>query len=839
MTPLLRQYQRIKSKYKDAILLFRLGDFYETFYEDAKIASQILGIALTQRQKGVPLAGIPHHAAQPYIARLVRAGYKVAICEQQEEPVPGKLVDREVVEVITKGTLLEPALLDDKSNNYLAAVKQEGKKFGLSLLELSTGEFKLTEVESEGLLNELTKAAPQELLVPASLQEEINVEIPITPRGDYEFTYEVARQELIDHFNVKSLRGFGCEEFKLGICAAGSILRYVKETKKREINHIRKITPYWPHDYMIIDEPTRRNLELIKKIGGTEGEGTLLWVIDATKTPMGARTLRNFLLAPLKDVDKINKRLNWVEEFKNSTDLLEEMRILLAEIPDIERLIARISLERANPRDLIALKRALEQFPKINNLLNNTLLYEEYNLEEFDDLIWLIEKAIVDNPPQNVTEGGIIKPGFSKEVDKLRKASMDGKKWIASLEQRERKRTGIGSLKVGFNNVFGYYIEVTKPNLKYVPADYIRKQTLVNAERFITQELKEYESKVLGADERLKKLEYEIFSRLRRKVAEWTSAIQVCADKLAKLDVFAGLAFCARRYGYTRPTVDDGNKIIIENGRHPVVELLLTEGDFVPNGTQFNSNEEVHIITGPNMAGKSTYLRQVALITIMAQMGSFVPADKAIIGVVDRIFTRIGASDDLARGVSTFLAEMNETANILNNAGARSLIVLDEIGRGTSTFDGLSIAWATVEYIIKHICAKTLFATHYHELTGLARVSPKVKNYSIGAKRYKDKIIFLRKVEPGPCDESYGVDVAKLAGLPRSVISRAREILRSLEIGERRRALERIQGSRQKNLFDTQVRSPILEEIDNLDINKLSPIEALLILKRLKELFEK
>lgn len=791
VTPLIEQYKRIKDAYKDCILLFRIGDFYETLYDDAKTASKVLGIALTKKQKGVPLAGVPHHAVESYIAKLVKSGYKVAICEQMEEPKPGKLVDREVVEVITKGTLVDDNLLDTNRNNYLAAICPGSDKYGFAFVDLSTGEFKVTELTKQELIEELKRVEPAEILVPDSYDMDVidmDIGYPITKREEYEFTQEFAERELKEHFNVAGLQGFGCEDMKYGIGAAGEILVYIKETKKTQISHIRKLIPYSVHQYMIIDPPTRKNLELIEKIGlpgRGQGKETLLWALDWTKTPMGARLLRNFLLSPLLDIKTINCRLELVEEFVNQSPLISDIRNKLEHIPDIERLIARISLGRGNARDLVSLKNALKIIPEIEGIIKSSPKFHDYKFPKFEELSRTISKAIIDNPPPTLKEGGIIKTGFDRNLDELRNLSTNAKKWIMNFERSERERTGINSLKVRFNNVFGYYIEVTKPNLTLVPDDYIRKQTITNAERFITEELKDYESKVLSAEQKIKALEYELFCQIREEVSRHTADIQDVAQQIAEVDVFASFAFISKKSNYIRPIVDKGKEIIIKGGRHPVVERLLAQGTFVPNSTTLNNEEEIYIITGPNMSGKSTYLRQVGLITLMAQMGCFVPAEYAKIGVRDRIFTRIGASDDLTRGVSTFLAEMNETANIINNAGEKSLVLLDEIGRGTSTFDGMSIAWAVIEYIAKEIKCKTLFATHYHELTELAHSFPKVKNYNICVKKYKDRIIFLRQLRPGSSDDSYGIDVARLAGLPDKIIEKARAILDSLETRER------------------------------------------------------
>ncbi|MBI4723211.1 MAG: DNA mismatch repair protein MutS [Candidatus Stahlbacteria bacterium] len=868
LTPLLQQWTRIKSNYKDAILLFRLGDFYETFYEDAVLTSKVLGIALTKRQPGVPLAGIPHHSATPYIAKLTKAGYKVAICEQLEEPKPGKLVKRDVIEVITSGTILDEALLEGNKNHYLAGVLQENNKFGLGFIDLSTGDFKATELTKDELLDELKKILPTEIIIPETLTLEIGAMINITKREDYEFSYAFGFNELTGHFKVASLEGFGCQDLPLAIRAGGAVLAYIKTTKKKALTHIKPITPYFLTDYLILDEPTRKNLELIQRIGTKEGHGTLLWVLDHTQTSMGARMLRNVINFPLTKPKEIAARLDKVEEFIASPVVLENIREEVAKIPDLERLIAKISMERANPRDLKLLQQGLEVIPQINSIFSQmstqlTNLTNEYKLPLFESTISIIKEAIVDNPPLTLQEGRIIRKGYNAELDQLHQLSMSGKQWISEFEANERKRTKITSLKVGFNNVFGYYIEVTRPNLKLVPQDYIRKQTLANAERFITEELKQYESQVLGAVERINRLEYELFCEVRKKIATELPQIQEVAQKVAEIDLLASFAWVARRNKYTRPEILSAeNCILIKEGRHPVVEQILNEGEFVPNPTSMDESQEIYILTGPNMAGKSTYLRQVGLITLMAQMGSFVPASYAKIGIRDRIFTRIGASDDLARGVSTFLAEMNETANILNNATNRSLVLLDEIGRGTSTYDGMSIAWATVEYIFKTIGCKTLFATHYHELTTLNTMSSKIKNYYMSAKRYEDKIIFLRQLRPGGCDESYGIDVARLAGIPQEVINRAKEILDSMEKKEAKVSKQRIK-SKQKILFDKKGLVPIsqseeanlsdndgvaesipaiayeiIKQIKETDPDQLTPINALLLIKTLKSLLK-
>ncbi|MFA5031698.1 MAG: DNA mismatch repair protein MutS [bacterium] len=837
-TPLLEQWHKIKKQYPDAIILFRLGDFYETFYQDAVLASKILGITLTQRQSGVPLAGIPHHAATPYIAKLVKANYKVAICEQLEPPQPGKLVKRDVIEVITQGTLVEDALLEATKNNYLASIFQNDINYGLALIDLSTGEFKVTELNKEELIDELKRLSPGEIIT------SVDFDFIHTSKIDtYKFNYDIAKQELIEHFNVASLDGFGCKDLHLAVSAAGAALSYLKSVKKSSLPHINPPKPYFLSKYLLLDEPTRKNLELIQKINNTEGEGTLLWVLNHTYTPMGIRLLRNFILFPLVDIKEINNRLDKVEYFVKNLSFLGQFTGIISSnacVSDLERLATRVSMERATPRDITAISNTLKILPGINTILPKE--FESYKMPDLKDIAQYIEKAIVASPPPTIEDGGVIKQGFSKELDEIRELSYSGKKWVSDFESRERIRTKIQSLKVGFNNTFGYYIEITRSNLKLVPQDYIRKQTTVNSERFITEELKQYEYKILSAEERIKRMEYEIFSEVRKKVASEVHKIQDTARKLAELDVFASFAFIATQNNYVKPEITEENSIIIKDGRHPVVDKLISKDEFIPNPTTLDDEQQIYIITGPNMAGKSTYLRQVGLITLMAQLGSFVPASYARIGVRDRIFTRIGASDDLSRGVSTFLAEMNETANILNNATNRSLVLLDEIGRGTSTYDGMSIAWAVAEYLLQKIGTKTLFATHYHELSELATIFSEIKNYHIAVKRYEDKIIFLRQLKPGQCDDSYGIEVAKLGGVPGKVIKRAQEVLESLEIKELKSSKIRSK-SKQTDFFTTpnkqelnKPESKILETIANIDPDKITPVDALLLIKKLKEM---
>jgi DNA mismatch repair protein MutS len=870
---LMEQYRRIKSQYPDAILFYRVGDFYETFYEDAKIASRVLGIALTSRDKDddgkpVPLAGVPHHAVESYLYKMVKAGYKVAICEQVEDPKKAKgVVKREVVRVVTPGTIFEPEALEHKENNYLVALCKTDGIYGLAHVDLSTGEFHVTQLTDEGkLISEMTRLRPSELLVPddfeGELVEEIKAEVSpaINPLPVWQFDPDTARSELLSHFDVFSLEGFGCEDKPAATSAAGALIQYLRETQKQQLQHILSLKTYSLEEFMILDAETQRNLELTRSIRDGSTRGTLIEVLDETVTPMGGRRLRRLILRPLLKVNEINARLDAVQELFESLILRDELRELLKDMRDIERLIAKVGLGSANARDLLALRDSLRLVPQIREKLDecgsSLIRTIRDQLEDVSDVVELIDEAIHEEPPITIREGGIIKDGYNPELDELRAIVKDVKGWIANLQQKERERTGISSLKIGYNQVFGYYIEVTKPNLSLVPEDYIRKQTLVNSERFITPELKEQEAKILNAQDRINDLEYKLFCEVRDKVAEMTEVIQRIAAAVAMLDVLANFAHIAAKNNYARPQVDEGEEVIIRDGRHPVVERLFTREGFVPNDAYLNgSDRQMCIITGPNLAGKSTYIRQVALICLMAQIGSFVPASAAKIGVVDRIFTRVGASDSLVTGQSTFLVEMNETANILNNATHRSLIILDEIGRGTSTFDGISIAWAVAEYILQHIGAKTLFATHYHELTELAGIYKNVKNYNVAVHDDGEKVVFLRKVIEGATDKSYGIHVAKLAGLPHKVIERANEILGILESHNisvegrpatrsplsraRRRAKPSLRGDSLQLLLFTPQPNEIVEELKGLDLNNMTPIQALNKLYELKLKAEK
>jgi DNA mismatch repair protein MutS len=857
ITPLMNQYFKIKSQYPDEILFFRMGDFYEMFGEDAKVASKILGIALTSRGhiKGekIPLAGIPYHAADRYLAKLLRAGKKVVVCEQVEDPKLAKgIVKRDVVEIITPGTVTVDGVIEGTSNNYLVSLTGDKEKLGLAVIDLTTGEFKVDQGDTTKIIEKIKVLNPAEIICPEIWGEEkkkelgfLDENVTLTNLEMWKFDYDFAQKILTEHFKVASLDGFGCQDLKLGISAAGAILAYLKQTKKTFLSHINKISPSIEGQEMFLDTNTIRNLELLTAMGTGERTNTLFSLLNKTKTAMGARLLKSWIIAPLLNVNRITQRQDAVEELFKNHDLSDSLEKKIKKIADLERLSGKIGYGKANPKDLIWLKDSLSVIPDLRSILSDVksdlLNHIKENLPDTSELVSLIQRSIVDEPPFILTEGGIIKSGYSSELDSLKSQIKGSKDWIAGLQQEERKRTNIPSLKVGFNKVFGYFIEVTKPHLSKVPEEYIRKQTMVNAERFVTQELKEKEAHILGAEEKIFKLEYDLFLDIRSKIAEKTADIQRTAQLVAQLDVMLSLKEVAEKYDYLRPQIDSSDEIIIEEGRHPVIENILDPGTFVPNDTKIDiENEQVHIITGPNMAGKSTYLRQVGLIVLLAQMGSFVPAKKAKIGVVDRIFTRVGAMDYLALGKSTFLVEMNETANILNNAAPKSLILLDEVGRGTSTFDGLSIAWAVTEHIHNNpkIGSKTLFATHFHELTELAKFLPRVKNYNVAVKEWGDEVIFLRKIVPGGCDDSYGIQVARLAGVPKQVLERAKEILAELENGEV--AQQKLPEPKPKPVsYQLSIFSPkdsqIVEELRKLDLEKLTPIEALNKLSELKK----
>ncbi|HPP34892.1 MAG TPA: DNA mismatch repair protein MutS [Clostridiales bacterium] len=860
---MMQQYLDIKEQYKDCILMFRLGDFYEMFFDDAVVASRELEIALTGRDCGLeeraPMCGVPYHAIDSYIARLVQRGYKVAICEQMEDPALAKgIVKREVIRVVTPGTVTDMAMLDEKKNNYLVSIYAKKHMYGFAAVDVSTGYFATTRITWGNtlgkLLDEIAKYAPAEIITNRAFFDSKEAAGQLTGRfSAYISQLDDACYE--DGFCIDLLRShFGStilpdEEAELCVNASGALLYYLEQTQKSSLGHIQQITPYKLEEYMILDMTARRNLELTETMRERSRKGSLLWVLDRTMTSMGARALRRWVEQPLINIGDINERLEAVEELKDKFMVRMELRELFRKVYDIERLISRIVLGNANCRDMIALKNSLGQIPYIKKMLDNcgSALISKNNahMDELSDIYELIESSIVDDPPISVKEGGIIKSGFDEEVDRLRDAATNGKEWILSLEAREREKTGIKNLRIGYTKVFGYYIEVTKSNLHMVPQDYIRKQTLVNCERYVTQELKEMEETVLGAESRVVDLEYQIFVEIRQRVATQTTRIKQTAQCIAELDAICSLAEVADRENHCKPVMTNDGMIKIENGRHPVVEKTLETGSFVPNDTLLDMDENrLAVITGPNMAGKSTYMRQVALIVLMAQIGSFVPADSAVIGIADRIFTRVGASDDLAAGQSTFMVEMSEVAYILENATPKSLLVLDEIGRGTSTFDGLSIAWSVIEYISdsEKVGSRTLFATHYHELTELEGKLPGIKNYCIAVREEGDDIIFLRKIIRGGADGSYGIQVAKLAGLPQSVTERAKELLKELEAADiskkkahnRRKVLEgQVEFFIPENP-EGKIADEIVEELRAVDISTLTPLDALNVLYKLQ-----
>lgn len=852
LTPMMKQYHALKKQCPDAILFYRMGDFYEMFYEDAIVASKILGIALTSRDKkkegAVPLCGIPHHSAKMYLGRLIKQGKKVAVCEQMEDPKKAKgIVKRDIVRIITPGMVLDENLLEDSSNHFLVAVTRNGNLTALAALDLSTGVFNATQFESdpEKLLAELTRYDPREIILPQKMESDAQFtsHAPITFLDDWVFETESAYQRLTDTFQITSLEGFGCEQQPGVISAAGGILYYTQSTQKVPADHIRTLHTYSLSDYMYLDEATQRNLELVRSAFDGKLTNSLLDTIDRTNTAMGARLLKTWLVNPLVDPQPIRARLDAVEDFIVNGIERTEVRKTLKNIADMERLTARICMGQASARDLLQLRNTLHSLsPLPENLtpFTSAMVREiASGLDLLEDVAGLIQSSIRDEAPAGLKDGGIISDSYNDMVDELRTISRDSKGFIAALENTERKKTGISSLKVKFNKVFGYYIEVTKANLAQVPEDYIRKQTLTNAERYITPDLKIYEEKVLGAEEKLCALEYDLFEEIRRRVAAQAERLQKTAHNLAHLDVLSSWGDLAVDFNYIKPQIEEGTELLIRGGRHPVLEQRTDR--FVPNDIEMDlEKNRLMIITGPNMAGKSTYLRQTALIVLMAQVGCYVPASEAQIGVVDRIFTRVGASDNLVRGQSTFMVEMTETANILNNATPKSLIILDEIGRGTSTYDGLSIAWAVAEYLNspQHIGAKTLFATHYHELTDLAMEMEGVSNYNIAVKEYNDEIVFLYQINPGGADRSYGIEVARLAGLPREVIDRAKEILMNLEKNElndqgepsfaaSKNKKDDDKPFQQMSLFAPAKPNPVLDEIQELDLNNLTPVDAL------------
>ncbi len=849
LTPAMRQYLQIKRQYPDAILFFRMGDFYEMFFEDAEIASRILDIALTSRNKDtpdpIPMCGIPYHALSSYLPKLIEQGYKVAICEQVEDPKQAKgIVRREVVQVVTPGMILEPEFLEATKGNYLAAVASWADKYGLAYLEISTGEFKATEVKTlEEIKEEISKIEPKELLIEPGLSLKLDLKEKVLTITDHPLlSLEAAELKLKEHFSISSLDTLGLKQWPAAMRAAAWLLDYAANAQKSILPHITRLQTYTSEEFMFLDHTTITHLELFKRWHGQK-EGTLWSVLNKTLTPMGGRLLREMLLRPLKNVKAINERLNFVDALVHEGLLRTELRNLLKEVGDLERLNSRIVLGKAHARDLINLKNSLRVVPEIKTLLASSqfpfLKEREKKIDPLTDIWSLIEEAIVDDPPLTLKEGGLIKPSYNQLLAELIEKASQAKNWIANLEAKERQRTGIPNLKVGYNKVFGYYIEVSKAQLNKVPSDYIRKQTLVSAERFVTPALKEYESLILGAEEKRNALEYELFLEVRNKVAAASNRLLTLAKVLAWLDVMAALAEVAVQNNYVRPKVTEKDEIIIKDGRHPVIEQTVKEIPFVPNDIHLDEEQRILIITGPNMAGKSTIIRQVALIVLMAQMGSFVPAKEVKIGVVDRIFTRVGASDALPEGRSTFMVEMEETARILHQVTPRSLVILDEIGRGTSTFDGMSIAWAVVEYLhdVYKKGVKTLFATHYHELTELSQIKPKVRNYNIAVREWQGEIIFLHKLLPGGASRSYGIEVAKLAGLPKEVIERAKEILTTLENSETQRISEqRYKVKRyQMSLFEPDTQR-VIKKLQGIDINRITPLEALNLLHKLKRM---
>ena len=871
LSPMMVHYCQTKCAYKDSILFYRLGDFYEMFFEDAKTVSRELELTLTGKDCGLseraPMCGIPYHAAETYINRLIDKGYKVAICEQVEDPKTAKgIVKREVTRVVTPGTNLNMQELDEGKNNYLMAIVCVGDHFGVSTADITTGDCYVTEIDEERKLwDEINKFLPAEIICnDAFLVSGVDVDdlrnrlhISVFALESWYFGDDLCKQTLLEHFKISSLEGLGLADYDSGVIAAGSLFRYLLDTQKNTMEHMNKIIPYTTDRYMVIDSSSRRNLELVETLREKQKRGSLLWVLDKTKTAMGARMLRSFVEQPLIDADAINERLDAVTELNMQAMLREEIREYLNPVYDLERLVSRISYRSANPRDLLAFKMSLEMIPHIKNLLANftspLLVRINEQMDGLEDLYTLLEASITEDPPLAVKEGGIIREGYNEQVDTYRNSKTQGKSWLAQLEAEEKEKTGIRNLKIKYNKVFGYYLEVTNSFKDLVPEYYTRKQTLTNAERYITPKLKELEDMILGAEDKLFALEYDLFCQVREELAAQIPRIQETAKAIAQLDVYASLSVVAQRNNYVRPTVNTKGVIDIKNGRHPVVEKMINNDMFIANDTYLdNGSKRVSVITGPNMAGKSTYMRQTALIVLMAQSGSFVPAEKAKNGVVDRIFTRVGASDDLASGQSTFMVEMTEVANILRNATAKSLLILDEIGRGTSTFDGLSIAWAVIEHIsnTKLLGAKTLFATHYHELTELEGKIPGVNNYCIAVKERGDDIVFLRKIVKGGADKSYGIQVAKLAGVPDSVLDRAKELVDELvhtditstfkDLAENSRKtkpkavhydevdLEQI------SLFDTVQDQDIIEELKNLDITMLTPMDAMNTLYRLQ-----
>ena len=874
LTPMMEQYFEIKKSYEDCILFYRLGDFYEMFYEDAKIAAKELEITLTGKDCGqeerAPMCGVPFHSCETYLNKLVEKGYKVAICEQIEDAKQAKgIVKRDVIRIVTPGTNMSSQLLDETKNHYLMGLYYAKNCYGMAIVDLSTGEFKVTQFdEMKKLLDEIYKFAPAEIICTEQLyteqlpREELHDKLgTITSyvNKDY-FDKESCHNQIKEHFKVASLSSLGIEEYHSGIIATGCLLKYLYETQKSSLNHISHVTPYLANSYMMLDNSTRRNLELCETLRDKQKKGSLLWVLDKTKTAMGARLLRHYVEQPLIKKQEIENRYTAIECLNRESYVREELREYLRFIYDLERLMTKISLKTANPRDLISFKNSLQCLPNIKEMLSefsDPLLHMlEQKLDPLQDVFQLIERSIIDEPPISVRDGGMIKDGFSSEVDTLKKAKTDGKQWLADLETREKEQTGIKNLKIKYNKIFGYYLEVTNSYRDLVPEHYIRRQTLANAERYTTEELSNLASNILGAEDKLATLEYDTFVQIRDTIAEEIERVQCTAHSIAQLDVLTSLAFVAEQNQYVRPTLNEEGTLSIKDGRHPVVEQMIEHGMFVCNDTYLDQDSHrISIITGPNMAGKSTYMRQTALIVLMAQIGSYVPASEANIGIVDRIFTRVGASDDLASGQSTFMVEMSEVANILRNATKDSLLILDEIGRGTSTFDGLSIAWAVVEYISnkKLLGSKALFATHYHELTELEGKLDGVNNYCIAVKEQGEDVVFLRKIIQGGADKSYGIQVAKLAGIPTQVLKRAKKIAEQLnheEYGDKVKDIEIVQEfdtysnepvqlsffqTMEQGAYKTEEETEVLEELKGLDIPNMTPFEAMAVLLKLQQ----
>ncbi len=861
-SPMMQHYLQTKEKYSDCILFYRLGDFYEMFFEDAINVSRELELTLTGKDCGqeerAPMCGIPYHAAEGYIAKLIEKGYKVAICEQLEDPKVAKgIVKRDVIKVVTPGTVVEGTLLEEKKNNYLMSIYKEGIYFGIAVCDISTGDFFATEIKEDNnfpkLLDEISRYNPSEIVVNQMMKESVSEVGYIKQRFNsfisVEENFISDYQKIENEFDLTDDKGTKLSSIKtklFAVSAINGLMSYINDTQKARMENLNKIIIYNKEKYMSLDINARRNLELTEKLRDKSKKGTLLWVLDKTETSMGGRLLRRWISDPLIDITDINRRLDAVKELKENAMFRDDICELLKKVYDIERLAGKISYGTANARDLISLKNSVSQLPALKEVLSDSKsemlrnLYE--GLDTLQDVYKLIDSAIVEDPPMSVKDGGIIKKGYDEVIDELIDATTNGKRWLIDLENKEKQETGIKNLKIGYNKIFGYYIEVSKSFVKMAPERYIRKQTLTTGERYITEELKNLENQIIGAQEKVVVLEYDAFAKVRSEIEESAKRLQLAATTVAKIDVLSSFAKVAEEMNYTRPNVDTGSIINIKNGRHPVIEKILPAGAFVENDSYLDEDENrLAIITGPNMAGKSTYMRQVALITLMAQIGSFVPAEEANIGVVDKIFTRVGASDDLSMGESTFMVEMMEVASILNNATNKSLVILDEIGRGTSTYDGLSIAWAVAEYILdKNVCgAKTLFATHYHELVGLEEKLPGIKNYHIAVKEKGEDVIFLRKILAGGTDESYGVHVAKLAGVPKAVTKRANEILRALE----RKSIfkegavakeEKAKNEGQLDMYNYKL-AEIAHELDQIKLEEVTPIDALNILSKIKE----